>query len=128
MAQGSRGKQFEAERRCTRAGSFELKQNAGGQFVFNLKAANGQVILTSETYSSKPGAQNGIESVRRNAANDAAFERKTSSGGQPYFVLKATNGQVIGRSEMYSSTASMENGIASVAKNAPDASIADLTA
>ncbi len=110
------------------AGSFELKTNAGGEFVFNLKAANGQVILTSQAYAAKPNAQNGIESVRKNAPNDALYERKTSSGGEPFFVLKATNGQVIGRSEMYSSTGSMENGIASVKTNAPDARLVDLTA
>ncbi len=109
------------------AGSFELKHNAGGQFVFNLKAANGQVILTSEAYGSKASAQNGIESVRRNAGNDTAFERKTSKSGQPYFALKATNGQVIGLSEMYSSATAMENGISSVKTNAPDAKLVDTT-
>ena len=110
------------------AGSFELRQNAGGEFLFNLKAANGQVILTSQTYASKASAQNGIESVRKNSSTDDAFERKTSSGGQPYFALKATNGQVIGRSEMYSSAAAMENGIASVKTNAPGAQLVDTTA
>jgi uncharacterized protein YegP (UPF0339 family) len=109
------------------AGSFELKTNAAGKFVFNLKAANGQVVLTSQAYANKVSAQNGIESVRKNAAADASFERKTSASGQPFFVLKATNGQVVGQSEMYSSPAAMENGVASVMKNAPDAAVVDLT-
>lgn len=110
------------------AGKFELKKAKDGQFMFNLKAANGQVILTSELYKTKPSAENGIESVRKNAARDGAFETRNNSKGEPYFILKATNGQEIGRSEYYSSKASLDNGIASVQKNAPDAKIDDLTA
>lgn len=109
------------------AGQFELKQSGNDQFMFNLKAGNGQVILTSQRYQAKDSAQKGIESVRKHAADDANFERKTAADGQPYFVLKAANGQIIGSSEMYSSTAAMENGIASVMTNAPDAPVVDLT-
>lgn len=108
-------------------GKYELKKSASGKFVFNLKAGNSQVILTSQTYASKPAAKNGIESARKNGQDDSRFERKTSKKGEPYFVLKAANSQVIGKSEMYSSAASMENGIASVKKNAPDAALVDLT-
>jgi uncharacterized protein YegP (UPF0339 family) len=108
------------------AGYFELKPAKTG-FLFNLKAANHEVILTSEIYTAKPGALNGIESVKKNALQDGRFERKTAKDGSPYFVLTATNGQVIGVSEMYSSTAAMENGIASVKTNAPAAEVKDLT-
>ncbi len=109
------------------AGYFELKSAAGGKYMFNLKAANHQVVLTSETYSAKSGAQNGIESVKKNAADDARYQRKTAKDNSPYFVLTATNGEVIGKSEMYSSAAAMENGIASVKANAPGAAVKDLT-
>ena len=109
------------------AGQFELKKTAAGKFLFNLKAGNGEVILTSESYEAKPSAENGIASVKANAPDDAKFERKTSKKKQPYFVLKAANGQVVGTSEMYSSTAAMENGIASVKKNAPTAKTKDVT-
>ena len=110
------------------AGKFELKKAKDGQFMFNLKASNGQVILTSELYKQKSSAENGIESVRKNAGREGAFETKVNSKGEPYFILKATNGQEIGRSEYYSGNAAMENGIASVKKNAPDAKIDDTTA
>ena len=110
------------------AAKFELKQTKSGKFAFNLKATNGQVILTSQQYKEKAGAQNGIESVKKNAGNDANFTRNTSSRNQPYFVLKAPNGQVIGTSEMYSSVGAMENGISSVKKNAPNATIDDIVA
>lgn len=106
---------------------YELKPAAGKQFMFNLKAANGEVILTSENYKEKEGALNGIESVRKNSPHDEQFERKTSKSDQPYFVLKAKNHEVIGKSEMYSSTAAMEKGIESVKKNGLTATTNDLT-
>jgi uncharacterized protein YegP (UPF0339 family) len=109
------------------AGKFELRMGVKGQFSFVLKAGNGQVILVSEQYKTKASAQNGIASVQRNAAEDARFQRKTSKKGKPYFVLVATNGQVIGQSEEYSSEAALENGIASVKKNAVNAKVEDVT-
>ena len=109
------------------AGKFEISKSKNGKFLFNLKAGNGQVILTSQMYETKTSALQGIESCKTNGALDARFERATSSAGQPYFNLKASNGQVIGRSEMYSSASSMENGVASVKTNAPDGSTKDLT-
>ena len=109
------------------AGKFELKATANGGFMFNLKAGNGQVILSSQVYKAKADALNGIESVRKNAASDERFDRRTSAKGEPYFVLTATNGQDIGRSEMYSGTAAMENGVKSVQTNAPDAKVDDTT-
>ena len=109
------------------AAKFDLKKSENGKFMFNLKAGNGEVILTSEMYEAKASAENGIASVRKNATSDALFERRKSKSEQPYFVLKAANHEVIGRSEMYSSESAMENGIDSVRKNAPDARIDDLT-
>lgn len=108
-------------------GKFEIKKDKAGKFRFNLKAGNGQVILSSEAYNSKSACDNGIESVRKNSADDARFERKTAKNGKAYFNLKASNGQVIGASQMYASNASMENGIKSVKNNAAGASIDDQT-
>lgn len=108
-------------------GKFVITKRTSGEFQFNLKANNGQVILTSQGYAAKSSCVNGIESVRSNSQDDSRFERKTSSNDKPYFSLKATNGQIIGSSEMYESTASMENGIASVKTNAPDATVEDQT-
>lgn len=108
------------------AGKFELKSSKG-QFMFNLKAGNGKIVLTSERYTSKSGAMNGIESVKKNAKLDGQYDRLESKKGEPYFVLKAKNNEPIGRSEMYSSKSAMENGIASVKENAPSAKVEDLT-
>ncbi len=107
------------------AGKFEIKTGKTGKVRFNLKASNGQIILTSEAYESRSSANKGITSVKKNAANDKRFERKTAKDGSPYFVMKAANGEPIGKSEMYKTKRSMENGIASVAKHAPDAPVAD---
>lgn len=106
-------------------GKFEIKKDKAGKLRFNLKAGNGQIILSSEAYESKASCNNGIESVRKNSQDDARFERKTAKDGSPYFNLKSTNGQVIGNSEMYSSASAMENGVESVKKNAPDAAVED---
>ena len=104
---------------------FEIYTDKREQFRFRLKAGNGQTILASQGYKGKSGCMNGIDSVRKNSQSDANFERLGSKSGQPYFNLKSTNGQVIGSSEMYSSASGMENGIASVMKNAPDAAVAE---
>ncbi len=109
------------------AGKFEIRNSENGKFHFHLNAANGEKILSSEIYESKANAQNGAESVKRNAADDNRFERKTSASGESYFVLKSTNGEVVGTSETYSSSAALENGIASVKNNAPSAEIVDST-
>ncbi|KGO90850.1 YegP family protein [Flavobacterium suncheonense] len=104
-------------------GSFLITKRANGEFQFVLKAGNGQVILASEGYTTKAACENGIESVRKNSQDDARFDRLESKNGKPYFNLKATNGQIIGNSEMYESVAARENGIESVKKNAPDADV-----
>jgi uncharacterized protein YegP (UPF0339 family) len=108
-------------------GKFEITTRKNSEFQFNLMAGNGQVILTSEGYSSKSGCISGIESVKKNALDDNKYDRKTSSNSKAYFTLKAANGQIIGNSEMYESETSRDNGIESVKKNASDAEIIDLT-
>jgi uncharacterized protein YegP (UPF0339 family) len=109
------------------AGKFVLSKGTSGQFHFVLKASNGEVILSSESYTTKAAADGGIASVKENGPKDERYERKTAKNGQPMFNLKASNGQVIGTSEMYSSVAARDAGIDSVKKNAPTASLEDKT-
>jgi uncharacterized protein len=104
---------------------FEIRTGRTGKFRFNLKASNGQVILTSEAYETRSSASKGIQSVKKGAGNDKRFERKTAKDGSAYFVMKAANGEAIGKSEMYKTTRSMENGISSVGRNAPEAPVVD---
>ncbi|WP_445712934.1 YegP family protein [Flavobacterium sp.] len=108
-------------------GKFVISNRKNGEFQFSLKAGNGQEILGSEGYTTKAACLNGVESVKKNSQVDTRFERLEAKNGKPYFNLKATNGQIIGTSEMYESIASRENGIESVKKNAPDASVDDQT-
>lgn len=106
---------------------FEIKQSTNDQFYFNLKVGNNQVLLSSEMYPTKVAAINGIQSVYLNAPDDSLYDRRESNKQEPHFVLKAANGQTIGNSRMYPSTAVMEIGISSVKANAPGAPVEDLT-
>lgn len=107
---------------------FEVYQSdSSGKFHFRLKAGNGEIIFTGQGYAAKADCLNGIESVRKNSATENAFECLEAKDGRHYFTLKATNGQVIGQSQMYKACASMKNGISSVQQNAPGAEVKDLT-
>jgi uncharacterized protein YegP (UPF0339 family) len=110
------------------AGKFEVYKDKAGEFRFRLKAGNGEIILASEGYKQKASCMNGIASVRKNAPDDARYDRRETASGAPRFNLKAKNGQVIGTSESYSSESARDNGIESVKKNAPDAKLDDQTA
>ena len=118
-------------------GKFVIRTTATG-VKFDLKAGNGEVIATSQVYSSIPSCRKGVASVQKNAAAAAVenqtvegyaaekhpkFEVYTDKAGEFRFRLKATNGQVIAVSEGYKAMASCLNGIESVKKNAPDAPI-----
>lgn len=118
-------------------GKFVIKETKTG-IKFDLKASNGEVIATSEVYSSEDACKKGIASVQKNAPV-AAVENQTEEGyateknpkfeiyadkaGEFRFRLKATNGQIIAVSEGYKAMAGCKNGIESVKKNAPDAEI-----
>lgn len=106
---------------------FELKRTENGRFLFNLKAGNGETILTSGLFDDKAAASKGIATVIASARNDSQFERKIATNKQPYFVLNAATGEFLAKSETYSSSSSMENGIKSVIKNASEATLKDLT-
>ena len=102
---------------------FQVSNGKDDKFYFNLTPANGQVIFSSQGYKSKDGCENGIASVKKNSSNKKHFERKDSKGGQHYFVLKAANSKVIGKSQMYKSNESSENGIQSIKNNARQAKV-----
>ena len=106
-------------------GKFVIKTGTNGQYYFSLKADNGQKILASEGYTSKAACTNGIDSVKANAKDEAKYERRTSTNSKYYFTLKATNGQIIGTSEMYETAAGRDGGIESVKTNAPGAGVTE---
>ena len=118
-------------------GKFIIKNTNTG-IKFDLKAGNGEVIATSEVYTTETACRNGIDSVVRNAPI-AAIEDQTVEGyevckhpkfevyldkaGEYRFRLKATNGQIIAVGEGYKAKASCFNGIDSIKRNAPDSPI-----
>ena len=107
------------------AGKFIVSKGKDGQDYFKLKAGNGEVILSSEGYKSRASCENGIESVRKNSQEETRFECRTAKDGRAYFVLKAGNGQEIGRSQMYKSDSGCKNGMSSVTRNAADAAVVE---
>ncbi|HDR2759251.1 TPA: YegP family protein [Enterobacter mori] len=109
------------------SGWFELSKSSDGQFRFVLKAGNGEIILTSELYTSKSAAENGIASVRTNSPLDERFDKKTASNGKFHFNLKAGNHQVIGSSQLYATEQSRDKGIASVKTNGSTQTVKDNT-
>ncbi len=108
-------------------GKFELYKDKSGEFRFRLKAANGQNILSSEGYTQRASAMNGIESVQKNSQDPERFVSGESETGKFTFSLTATNGQVIGTSQTYESSSGCTNGMKSVAESAPGAEVEDLT-
>jgi uncharacterized protein YegP (UPF0339 family) len=104
-----------------------LRKSTNGQYYFSLTAANNEKILSSEQYTSKSGALNGIQSVKDNAPNDARYEKLTASNGQFYFRLRAANNQTIGASEMYKTQQARDNGIEAVKRAGPTAEVNDQT-
>ena len=117
-------------------GKFVVKQTNTG-IKFDLKASNGEVIATSEVYASEAACLNGIESVRNNCVGEIEdqtaegfetvkhpkFEMYLDKAGEYRFRLKAKNGEIIATSEGYKAKASCLNGIDSVKRNAPDATV-----
>lgn len=116
------------------AGKFVIITAKNGEYTFNLKASNGEVVLTaSETYTTMAACENGIASVKKNSGvhieDQTRDEKQTNPKYELYkdkadefrFRLKAANGEIIGKSEGYKAKASAKKGIASIAKNAPDA-------
>tara|TARA_Y100000052_G_scaffold27558_1_gene36326 strand:+ start:22726 stop:23187 length:462 start_codon:yes stop_codon:yes gene_type:complete len=115
-------------RKAQMAAKFELYQDKAGEYRFRLKAGNGENILASEGYKAKASCVNGIESVKKNAPEEARYEKKETAAGKFMFNLKSTNGQVVGTSQSYASEKTRDGGIASVMKNAADAAVDDQTA
>lgn len=121
-------------------GKFAVKTVKSG-IKFDLKAGNGEVIATSEVYTSRSACLGGVESVRKNApiakledqtvegfetVTNPKFEVYTDKAGEFRFRLKARNGEIIAVSEGYKAKPSCLGGIESVRKNAPDAEVVDV--
>lgn len=107
---------------------FILYRTSNDEYAFNLKATNGQVLLSSEVYSVKADCLNGIESVRFNGRDERRYEKKITPSRKYYFNLMAGNGQVIGSSELYATVEERDNAIAVVQSIVADATVIDETA
>lgn len=102
---------------------YEIFLGTDSQYYFRLRAANSEIILQSEGYTTRQGAVNGVQSVRVHSPYDRFYSRLPSRDNKYYFTLNAANNQTIGRSQVYSSSAAREIGIESVKRNGPTAPI-----
>ena len=108
------------------AGWYELNKLDDDRYHFTLNAKNGEVILSSEIYNTRTAAHNGIRSVQSNVGNAERYSREIASNGKFYFALRAGNSKIIGISQIYTTEAAREAGIASATENGVTADIRDL--
>jgi uncharacterized protein YegP (UPF0339 family) len=106
---------------------FEIFKGKNDEFYFHLKAGNGEVILASQGYNAKSSCKHGIDSVINNSNDESNFEKLQAKNERYYFNLIAANKQIVGTSQMYTTTSARDHGIHSVHDNATQASHVDLT-
>jgi hypothetical protein len=109
------------------AAKFGVKLAGNGEYYFNLIAEDGDILFSSELYKAKSGAENGVASVKKNAADLHRYEKQTLDNGRFRFVIKAGNGQVVGHSPMYAVEQDRDNLMTLVHQQAPNAKVVDLT-
>ena len=105
------------------SGGYIVRTTTKKEFRFNLRASNGQVILSSEGYATQANCFTGVTSLREHAEEDHTCERTSSRTGSYHFNLKVTNGQVTGASHSRETSVGMENGIHAVMTHAPAAAM-----
>lgn len=90
---------------------FETFKGLDSKYYFHARAGNGEIVLQSQAYTTSTSAKNGVASVTSNGAIAARYEVRAAANGEYYFVLKASNGAVIARGEMYASKYNAERGV-----------------
>jgi len=108
-------------------GKFEVYRDKAGEFRFRLVAENGDIIMSSESYREKRSAFNGIASIKKNCQLAHRFSRKNAVDGRPYFVLKAGNHEIIGKSASFATSEECETGVRRFVDVAQAAEISDIT-
>ncbi len=109
---------------ATRTGArFTVFEGTNGLYYFNLKAANGEIVLASQAYSTESAAMNGTFAVAEAGLKSGNYVIKTAKDGQAYFVLRSANGEVIGTSEMYVSKSNARRGRGDVMALLPNVDI-----
>lgn len=107
-------------------GWYELNKLENERFHFTLNAGNGEVILSSEIYTTRSAAHDGIRSMQGNAGNAERYSREIASNGKFYFALRAGNNKIIGISQIYSTESARESGVVSAIENGVTVDIRDL--
>ncbi|MEP7376020.1 MAG: YegP family protein [Chitinophagaceae bacterium] len=107
---------------------YEIFKDIKGEFRFNLKSRNGEIVLTaSEGYINKSDCRNAIGICQKNSPVDKNYDKRTTTRSRYYFTLRSENGRDIGRSEDYNSSSSRDSGIEVVKRDGPTQTVVDLT-
>lgn len=109
----------------TGGAAFNVFKGLDGKYYFNLKAANGEIVLASQAYTTKASAKKGVASIRDNGGDAENYEIRMAQNDQAYFVLKAANGKVIATGETYVSTSNAERAVESISELVASEKIAD---
>lgn len=99
-------------------GRFDILRKKSGKFTFRLMGANGQLLLSSESFGTRSAAQSAVKDVVESADTESNFERRENSQGDYYFVLKSPSGRILAKSDVFASEAGRETGIWAVKRNA----------
>lgn len=110
------------------SGWYILGRSGSSQYYAILKSVHGDTILYSDTFSSSSQAEHAVRETQSSSQLDDAYERRLSSRGEPYFVLKSPHGQVIGTSPLFSSSFTREIGVSAVKLHGATSAIIDNTA
>jgi uncharacterized protein YegP (UPF0339 family) len=113
------------EAAATGGAAFTVFKGLDGKYYFNLKAANGEIVLSSQGYTTKTSAKKGVASIRENGGDIENFELRDAQNEQTYFVLKAANGKIIATGETYVSASNAEAAVESISALIASEKIAD---
>ncbi len=106
---------------------FELKQSDKNQeFYFTLRNGEGKAVITSEGYKQRSSAKNGIESVKKNGAAGNIDLKVGEASGKPFFNVKATNGQVVGKSRVFATEAERDAAVEELKSDVSEATVEEI--
>lgn len=108
-------------------GKYHIIKSSNGNYYYVLRAPNAETILVSEQFETYSAVKSAIQQAMASANKPEMFRKTESRDGKLYFQLIGDNGALLGSSALYSSSKSLERGIAAVIKyGAADAAILDV--
>lgn len=111
---GDESSEFDdAESNATYPGKVDLWKSTDGQWRFHVVSGNGRTLMTSEAYTGRTGALNGILSVLDNGVDPAMYQLNKTASGKYNLRLRAANSEIIAFTQAYSTKSSATRAITS---------------